>query len=302
MPKKGTVLSGFRQLRSSSPGSPELAVSDAQSSARHTELELRLLMEAIYSHYSYDFRDYAGASQKRRVLQALAQLEYPTIPDLQAGILQDAGRFMQLLQYLTIPVSEMFRDPNFFLALRQQVVPRLRTYPSIKIWIAGCSTGEEAYSLAILLKEEGLLERSLIYATDINATSLDKARQGIFSLGSIKDHTVNYQKAGGKQAFSDYYTAAYDAAIFDKSLRENITFADHSLATDSVFSETQLVLCRNVLIYFNKKLQDRALGLFHESLSHRGFLGLGSKESIDFSAYFTRFEPLDKPERIFRKR
>ena len=302
MPKKGTALSGFRQLRSSSPGTPELAVPNAQSSARHTELELRLLMEAIYSHYSYDFRDYAGASQKRRVLQALAQLEYPTIPDLQAGIMKDAGRFMQLLQYLTIPVSEMFRDPTFFLVLRQQVVPRLRTYPSIKIWIAGCSTGEEAYSLAILLKEEGLLERSLIYATDINATTLVKARQGIFPLGSIKDHTVNYQKAGGKQAFSDYYTAAYDAAIFDKSLRENITFADHSLATDSVFSETQLVLCRNVLIYFNKKLQDRALGLFHESLSHRGFLGLGSKESIDFSTYFTRFEPLDKPERIFRKR
>ncbi|MEO6322151.1 MAG: CheR family methyltransferase [Polaromonas sp.] len=259
-------------------------------------------MEAIYHRYSYDFRDYAGASQKRRVLQALAQFAYPTIPALQAGIEQDPSLFLRLLQYLTIPVSEMFRDPTFFLTLRQQVVPLLRTYPSIKIWIAGCSTGEEAYSLAILLKEEGLLERSLIYATDINAKSLDKARQGIFSLASIRDHTVNYQKAGGIRAFSDYYTAAYDAAIFDKSLRENITFADHSLATDSVFSETQLVLCRNVLIYFNKTLQDRALGLFHESLSHRGCLGLGSKESLDFSSYSTRFEALVKPERIFRKR
>ncbi|MDO8387486.1 MAG: CheR family methyltransferase, partial [Polaromonas sp.] len=157
------------------------------------------------------------------------------------------------------------------------------------------------YSLAILLKEEGLLERSLIYATDINPKSLAKARLGIFSLASIQGHTANYQAAGGRQAFSDYYTAAYEAAIFDKSLRDNVTFADHSLATDSVFSETQLVLCRNVLIYFNKKLQDRALGLFHESLSHRGFMGLGSKESIDFSAYATRFEPLDRPERIFRK-
>lgn len=271
------------------------------AAAADTERELHLLMEAIYLQYSYDFRDYAGASQKRRVLQALAQLDCPTIPALQAKVLHDPALFMQLLQYLTVPVSEMFRDPPFFLALRQQVIPRLRTYPSVKIWIAGCSTGEEAYSLAILLREEGLLERSLIYATDINAKALDKARQGIFSLSSIKGHTANYQKAGGKQAFSDYYTAAYDAAIFDKSLRENITFADHSLATDSVFSETQLVLCRNVLIYFNKKLQDRALGLFHESLSHRGFLGLGSKESIDFSAYATRFEPLDKPERIFRK-
>jgi len=274
------------------PGDP------AASSA---EIELRLLMEAIYLKYSYDFRDYAGASQKRRVLQALAQLDCPTIPALQAKVLRDPALFMQLLQYLTIPVSEMFRDPTFFLALRQQVIPRLQTYPSVKIWIAGCSTGEEVYSLAIVLKEECLLERSLIYATDINAKSLDKARQGIFPLGSIKGHTVNYQKAGGKRAFSDYYTAAYDSAIFDKSLRENITFADHSLATDSVFSETQLVLCRNVLIYFNGKLQDRALGLFHESLSHRGFLGLGSKESIDFSAYAARFEPLDRPERIFRK-
>jgi chemotaxis protein methyltransferase CheR len=255
------------------------------AAASHVEMELRLLMEAIYLKYSYDFRDYAGASQKRRVLQALAQFDCPTIPALQAKVLHDPAIFRQLLQYLTISVSEMFRDPTFFLALRQQVIPRLQTYPSVKIWVAGCSTGEEVYSLAILLKEEGLLERSLIYATDINARSLDQARQGIFSLGSIKNHTANYQKTGGKQAFSDYYTAAYDAAIFDKSLRENITFADHSLATDSVFSETQ----------------NRALGLFHESLSHRGFLGLGRKESIDFSDYATRFEPLVKSERIFRK-
>ena len=267
----------------------------------HTEADLHRLMQAIYSQYSYDFRDYAGASQKRRVLKALTQLGCPTIPALQAAVAQDPAVFMQLLQYLTIPVSEMFRDPSFFLSLRQQVVPVLRTYPSLKIWVAGCSTGEEVYSLAILLKEEGLLDRSLIYATDINPQSLAKARQGIFSLASIRGHTANYQAAGGQQAFSDYYTAAYDAAVFDKSLRDNVTFADHSLATDSVFSETQLVLCRNVLIYFNKKLQDRALGLFHESLSHRGFMGLGSKESIDFSAHAARFEPLDRPERIFRK-
>ncbi|OGB00319.1 MAG: chemotaxis protein CheR [Burkholderiales bacterium RIFCSPHIGHO2_12_FULL_61_11] len=274
---------------------------DVAAAASSAETELRLLMEAIYLKYSYDFRDYAGASQKRRVLQALQQLDCPTIPALQAKVLHDPAVFMQLLQYLTIPVSEMFRDPPFFLALRQQVIPRLQTYPSLKIWIAGCSTGEEAYSLAILLREEGLLERSLIYATDINAKSLGKARRGIFSRGSIQGHTANYQKAGGKQAFSEYYTAAYDSAIFDKSLSENITFADHSLATDNVFSETQLVLCRNVLIYFNKKLQDRALGLFHESLSHRGFLGLGSKESLEYSAYATRFEPLDRRARIFRK-
>ena len=266
------------------------------------DLELQLLMEAIYLRYSYDFRDYSGASQKRRVLHALTQLACPSISELQARVMHDPTVFRQLLQYLTIPVSEMFRDPAFFLALRQQVVPHLRTYASIKVWIAGCSTGEEVYSLAILLREEGLLERSLIYATDINPVSLDKARLGIFPLASIQGFTANYQKSGGKRAFADYYTAAYDAAMVDKSLRENIVFADHSLATDSVFSETQLVLCRNVLIYFTRKLQDRAFGLFHESLGHRGFLGLGSKESIDFSSHAQRFEPLARTERIFRKR
>lgn len=265
------------------------------------ESELRLLMETIYLTYSYDFRNYTSASQKRRVLQAMASFECPTVAALQAGVLKDPTLFMQLLQYLTIPVSDMFRDPTFFRALREQVVPVLQTYPSLKIWIAGCSTGEEVYSLAILLREEGLLERSLIYATDINPQSLDKARQGIFPLGRIQGYTANYQQAGGKQAFSDYYMAAYDSVIFDKMLSANVIFADHSLATDSVFSETQLVLCRNVLIYFNKTLQDRALGLFHESLSHRGFLGLGSKESIEFSGFASHFKSVDRPERIFRK-
>jgi len=280
---------------SSAPGRPA-------AGADCSEAELRQLMEAIYVRYSHDFRDYSRASQKRRVLHALAQLGFPSVAALQSRVLQEPAAFLQLLQYLTVPVSEMFRDPAFFLALREQVVPYLRTYASLKVWIAGCSTGEEAYSLAILLKEEGLLERTMIYATDINPTSLDKARQGIFSLAAIRNHTASYQKAGGNQAFSSHYSAAYDAAIFDKSLRENITFADHSLATDSVFSETQLVLCRNVLIYFNKKLQDRALGLFHDSLGHRGFLGLGSKESLDFSVHASRFEPVARAERIFRKR
>ena len=269
--------------------------------AAEVEEQMRDLMQAIYLRYSYDFRDYAGASQRRRVLHALTRMRCPSIPALQIRLLNEPEVFTQLLQYLTIPVSEMFRDPAFFLALRQKVVPLLRTYPSIKVWIAGCSTGEEIYSLAILLKEEGLLDRSLIYATDINPRSLDKARQGIYGLASVKGHTVNYQKAGGTEAFSDYYTAAYDGVMFDKSLRENVIFADHSLATDSVFTETQLVLCRNVLIYFNRTLQDRALGLFHDSLCHRGFMGLGSKESIDFSAYLGRFDPMVKSERIFRK-
>ncbi|MGY4533472.1 protein-glutamate O-methyltransferase CheR [Pseudomonas sp. GV071] len=268
---------------------------------RNIEIELRLLIEAIYLKYNYDFRDYSGASFKRRVRHALQQFNCATITALQERILHEPSAFMQLLQYLTIPVSEMFRDPSYYLALRQQVVPLLKTYPSVKVWVAGCSTGEEVYSLAILLKEEGLLERSIIYATDINPRSLEKAERGIFSLENIRTYTENYQKAGGQRAFSDYYTAAYEGALFDKSLRDNVTFADHSLATDSVFSETQLVSCRNVLIYFNKTLQDRAFGLFHESLCHRGFLGLGSKESLDFSSYAKRFEPLVKHERIFRK-
>ncbi len=272
------------------------------SRATVSENELSQLNESIFLKYSHDFRHYAGASQKRRLLQAMAHFECPTIAALEAVVLKDATLFMQLLQYLTIPVSEMFRDPEFFLALRQQVLPVLQTYPSLKIWVAGCSTGEEVYSLAILLREEGLLERSLIYATDINPMALDKARRGIFTLASIRGHTASYQQAGGQRAFSDYYTAAYDAAIFDPTLRANVTFSDHSLATDSVFSETQLVLCRNVLIYFDRTLQDRALGLFHESLGHRGFMGLGSKESIEFSGYGQHFETVDRSARVFRKK
>lgn len=266
-----------------------------------TDIELRLLMEAIYLKYSYDFRDYTGASQKRRVMYALGQLGLPNISVLQEKVLRDAALFADLLQYLTIPVSEMFRDPAYFLALRRQVVPMLRTYPSLTIWVAGCSTGEEVFSLAILLREEGLLERTRIYATDINPNSLEKARQGIFPLEAIRSYTANYQRAGGQRAFSDYYTAAYEAARFDPTLCADVIFADHSLATDSVFAETHLVSCRNVMIYFNRQLQDRALGLFHESLCHRGFLGLGAKESIDFSAYADRFEALSRAERVYRK-
>lgn len=265
------------------------------------DIELRLLMEAIYLQYSHDFRDYAPASFKRRVMHALAQLDLPTVSNLQERILRDPQLFGRLLQYLTVPVSEMFRDPTYYQALRQHVMPVLRTYPSVKIWIAGCSTGEEVYSIAILLREEDLLARSIIYATDINPASLDKARAGIFPLDSVRQYTANYQKSGGTSAFSDYYTAAYGGALFDRSLVENVTFADHSLATDSVFTETQFISCRNVMIYFNRALQDRALGLFADSLSHRGFLGLGNKESLDFSSQAARFEPLCKPERIFRK-
>lgn len=265
------------------------------------DIEIRLLIEAVYLRYGHDFRDYAQSSLKRRVLQAQQRMSLPSISAMQESVLHDPAQFALLLQYLTVPVSEMFRDPLYFLALRRHVVPVLRTYPSVKVWIAGCSTGEEAYSMAILLREEELLEKTILYATDINHASLDKARAGIFALDHMQAFTRNYQKAGGLKSFSDYYTAAYGGALFDRSLRDSITFADHSLATDAVFSETQLVSCRNVLIYFNRKLQDRALGLFHESLAHRGFLGLGTKETLDFSAYAERFQPVSRPERLYRK-
>ena len=266
------------------------------------DIEIRLLVQAIFLRYGHDFRDYAQASLKRRVLQAQQRMGAPSISALQERVLHDADQFAQLLQYLTVPVSEMFRDPSYFLAMRRHVIPVLGTYPSLKIWVAGCSTGEEPYSLAILLHEEGLLERCILYATDINHASLEHARQGIFSLERMQAFTRNYQRAGGTRSFSDYYTAAYGGVLLDRSLRDSITFADHSLATDSVFSETHLVSCRNVLIYFNRGLQDRALGLFHESLSRRGFLGLGSKETLDFSAYADRFEPVSRPDRIYRRR
>jgi chemotaxis protein methyltransferase CheR len=265
------------------------------------DIELKMLVEAVYLKYNYDFRDYTGASQKRRILVAMRDMECDTVSALQAKVMHEPDGFAQLLQYLTIPVTEMFRDPEYWLALREHVLPFLKTYPSLKLWVAGCSTGEEVYSMAIMLHEEGLLERSIIYATDINPESLEAARRGVFNLERMRLYTENYQKAGGKRAFSDYYTAAYDGALFDRALIENVTFADHSLATDSVFSETHFVSCRNVLIYFNRKLQDRVLGLFHESLCYRGFLGLGSKESIDFSSYAERFDVLARRERIYRK-
>ena len=265
------------------------------------DIELNLLLEAIYLKYKYDFRGYSQASMKRRVSQAQIKLNCMTISALQEKILYDPNIFSELLQFLTVPVSEMFRDPTYFSSIREKVIPILKTYPSLKFWIAGCSTGEEVYSFAILLKEEGLLDRSIIYATDINAKSLEKAEAGVFLLDDIKKFTHNYQQAGGKNAFSDYYNAHFDAAIFDKSLKRNIVFTDHSLSTDSVFSETHFISCRNVLIYFERKLQDRAISLFHESLCRKGFLGLGPKETIEFSSCSKGFDPIIEINRIYQK-
>lgn len=266
------------------------------------ENELTQLLEAIYLKYKYDFRDYCRPTIERRMAKTLNNLNCPTIAVLQQKILRDPDLLMELIDYLTIPLSEMFRDPTYFRSIREKVIPSLKTYPSLKIWVAGCSTGEEVYSLAILLKEEGLLDRTIIYATDINPKSLQKAEAGIFELDhNLQKFTTNYQMSGGKAAFSDYYTAAFDAAIFNKSLRSKIIFTDHSLATDSVFSQTQFISCRNVLIYFEKKLQERAIGIFHDSLCPKGFLGLGLKESVEFTKYANAFDPIADNNKIYQK-
>lgn len=266
-----------------------------------TDFEIRLLLEAIYEKYSYDFRGYAMASVKRRLATALGQFGVKSISGLQERVIHDPVFFADLLQYLTIPTSEMFRDPSYFLKVRHEVAPILATYPSLKIWIAGCSTGEEIYSYAILLHEMDLLSRTTIYATDINPASLKKAEHGVFPIEKIKEYTTNYRTSGGQKDFTDYITTDNKYVLFDRRLKENVVFADHSLATDSVFSETQLISCRNVLIYFDRQLQNRALGLFTESLIRRGFLGLGSKETLRFSEYDNRFEAFCPQEKIYRK-
>ena len=266
------------------------------------EIEIKLLLEAIYLKYRSDFREYSMASIRRRVRLALTRLKIPTVTELIARLLENPADYDRLLGYLTVPTSEMFRDPSYFKVLRDQVFPVLRTYPSIKVWIAGCSTGEEIYSMAILLEEEGLLDRALLYATDINPASLERAKAGIYPMDRLRLFTTNYQKAGGKREFATYYQANYEGAIFSRHLRSNVVFADHSLATDTVFAEVQLVSCRNVLIYFNRSLQDRAVGLFQESLSNRAFLGLGAKETLRFSRHQLGFEEFNAEEKIYRKK
>jgi chemotaxis protein methyltransferase CheR len=265
------------------------------------ELEVRLLLEAIFDRYHYDFRSYAMASLKRRLAQACEKLQVGTLSGLQEKVLHEPESFSTLLQYLTVQVSDMFRDPEFFAALRMRVLPVLATYPSIKVWVAGCSAGEEAYSVAILLHEAGLLDRSIVYATDINAQALRLAQNGVFDLARLKGFTENHRRSGSPASLSDYYHATGDSAIMDAALRRKITFSDHSLATDNVFSEVHLVTCRNVLIYFDHALQNRALRLFDDALVNRGFLGLGSKESLRFTDAASRFAEFSAPERLYRK-
>jgi chemotaxis protein methyltransferase CheR len=265
------------------------------------EIELGLLLEGVYRRYGFDFREYAPASLRRRVRRRMHAEGLTTISALQDKLLHDANCMERLLLDLSINVTAMFRDPSFYVAFRQKVAPLLRTYPFTRIWVAGCSTGEEVYSLAILLQEEGVYDRARIYATDINESVLERARAGVFPLDKMREYTHNYIKAGGTRAFSEYYLAKYDGAQFQRSLVENVVFAQHNLVSDRSFNDFNVILCRNVMIYFDRALQDRVHRLFYESLITFGVLGLGAKESIRFSPHEEAYDELDPNERLYRK-
>jgi chemotaxis protein methyltransferase CheR len=264
-------------------------------------LELDLLLEAVFRLYGYDFRDYAKTSMRRRIANIMKQAEVGTISALQDRVLHDRAAWERFLNGISVNVSAMFRDPSFFLAFRQHAVPVLRTYPFIRIWQAGCSLGEEAYSLAIMLEEEGLYDRSLIYATDINEVSLRQAREAIYPAEQMQKYTQNYLQAGGQRSFSEYYTARYDYAMVRPTLQRNIVFSQHNLVSDAPFNEFNVILCRNVMIYFNRGLQERTHSLFHASLAMFGILGLGSRESLRFMPHEHMYEPLVAGEKLYRR-
>ena len=267
-----------------------------------SDLEIALLLEAIFQKYGYDFRQYSQAHIRRRILSRMIMLGLTDVSQLQSNVLNDETFASSLLQDLSITVTEMFRDKGFYSSLRENVIPVLKTYPFIKVWHAGCSTGQEAYSMAIILQEEGLYDRTTIYATDFNQQALNKAREGIFSNTLIKEYTSNYQLSGGNKSFSDYYMSSYDHVIMNQSLKKNIVWANHNLVTDGVFAEAHLILCRNVLIYFNKDLQNKVQTLFYNSLINGGILCLGSKESLNFTDVCEAYSPLDKKHRIYKKK
>jgi chemotaxis protein methyltransferase CheR len=263
--------------------------------------DLARLLDGIYRTYHYDFRSYAEASLLRRMSSALVHFKLPSVARLTDRVLADPAMFTELLRFLTVQVSDMFRDPIYFKALRELVVPYLRTYASLKIWVAGCATGEEAYSLAIVLAEEGLLDRSMIYATDINPDSLRVAEAGVYTTERLAKFSENHRLGGGKASLAEYYSAAYGNAVFDRALKKRIVFSDHSLATDSAFAEVQLASCRNVLIYFERDLQERAIGVMRESICRKGFLGLGIKETLRFTRHAPTFVEIAPEARIFQK-
>ncbi len=265
-------------------------------------IEIDLLLEAIFRRYGYDFRSYSKASIERRTRLFMSGTGCASISEMIPKILHDQDFFSRLVQYYSVAVTEMFRDPSVYLAIRKNVVPLLRTWPHFKIWHAGCATGEEVYSLATVLKEEGLYDRATIYATDFNDENLQRAREGVYDIGKMKEATRNYQQAGGKVSFSEYYHARYGNAAICDPLKERITFANHNLAVDGAFGEMHLIFCRNVLIYFNRELQNRALELFTESLVNGGFLCLGAKEDLKFSSVSSRYEVVDGKSKIYKKK
>jgi len=264
-------------------------------------IEIQLLLDSIFRYYGFDFRNYALASLKRRIWNTIRSEKLTTVSGLQEKVLHDPAYLERFLLNMSVNVTAMFRDPSFFLAFRMKVVPLLRTYPFIRIWCAGCSTGEEVYSLAILLQEENLYHRCRIYATDMNEVVLRKAKAGILPLELMQEYTQNYLQSGGKRCFSEYYTAAYDNAIFRSSLKENIVFAQHNLATDGSFNEFNVILCRNVLIYFNQSLQERVHNLLYDSLCVFGILGLGHQETMKVTPHERDYQELDNEEKIYRK-
>jgi len=265
------------------------------------ELEMDILLDGIRRRYGYDFANYSHASLKRRLAAVCDQAGIMRYTEMLDRLFHDEAFFDRILKHMSITVTEMFRDPDFYKAVREQVVPMLKTFPFVKIWHAGCATGEEVYSMAILLHEENFLDRVRIYATDFNKHALDAAQNAVYPLENMQAHAVNYKAAGGKHDFSGYYSAGYDFAKIKDFLKEKVTFSYHNLVTDGVFGEMNLICCRNVLIYFDKTLQDRALNLFTDSLRHGGFLCLGGKESLSFSSVSSDFEPVDAKQRIFKK-
>lgn len=267
-----------------------------------SELEISLLLEAVYRRYGYDFRQYSKAHIRRRIMNRKALSGLEDVSQIQSKVLKDETFAYELLQDLSITVTEMFRDQDFYRSIREKVIPILKTYPFIKIWHAGCATGEEAYSMAIILQEEGLYDRTTIYATDFNQRVLNVAKEGIFSNKLMAEYTSNYQLSGGKESFSNYYTASYDNVIMNQALKKNIVWANHNLVTDSVFAEVHLILCRNVLIYFDNNLQNKVQELFYDSLINGGILCLGSKEGLRFTGFSEQYSDLDKKQRIFKKR
>lgn len=263
--------------------------------------EINILLQDLLEKYGYDFTDYSKASLKRRINRLYALDKFPSFELFRKQIQTDSTYFRRFVEEITVNVTEMFRDPSFYKAIREEVLPVLATHPFIRIWHAGCSTGEEVYSMAILLQEAGLLKKSLLYATDINPGVLERLRKGIFPLRFIKQYSENYIQSGGKQDFSQYYTAKYDWAKFDEKLASKMVVATHNLVSDSSFNEFQLIFCRNVLIYFDRNLQNNALQLFDDSLDSLGFLALGAKENLKYSGIYRKYKQLDNKERIWRK-